>query len=292
MGVEIQPITNDNLLEVGRFLTAYFPPDTKGDEWGKEWLKTVNLPGSDAPNHGFLLRDVRQNLVVGALTAIYSVRDIPYPLATERQHFCNLAVWCVAPDYRLYSIKMLQIILAQNGYTFTDLIPGAVAQKIDQRFGFKYFDTTTYLIPNILYPKPSITITSDLEVIESHLKGDEPFYTYFKDHLPAKWTNHLLLLTPKNDYCYLQWRKQKHARHKFISLRYISHPLVLWREYHALGHHFLTKHYSPFTLAEIRLTRYRIQPSIQFPRPVKRLYKSDLPPDYIDYLYSEITSAP
>ena len=105
----VHPITDADLPEVGQFLGTHFPPDTAADEWAAAWRRSVNLPGSEAPNHGFLLRAAGR--VVGAYPAIYSTRVIE----GRREQFCNLAVWYVSPEYRLHSLSMLQAILGAVG---------------------------------------------------------------------------------------------------------------------------------------------------------------------------------
>jgi hypothetical protein len=137
----LHPITYADLPAVGQFLGTHFPPDTSGHEWAAAWQRSVNLAGSDAPNHGFLLR--ADGKVVGAYPAIYSTRAID----GRREHFCNLAVWYVSPEYRLQSLSMLQAILAQPGYHFTDLTPIERVQKFNLRHGFQYLDTQTVLYP-------------------------------------------------------------------------------------------------------------------------------------------------
>jgi hypothetical protein len=242
MPVELLPITDPDLIDVGLFFNTYYPTGS-GETWGTAWRRTVNLPGSEAPNHGFMLKT--GGAVVGALAAIYSTRLIGGRL----ERFCNLAVWCVAPAYRLHSVRMLQAVLAQKDYHFTDLIPGENVRQLDLKLGFKYLDTLTYLTPNLPWWS-RVHITASHRTINSTVSGSH------------------------------------------ISLRYVSHPDVLRRHFRALGSYFLFKHRCPFTLAEERIIHFRPRLSIVFPRPVPRLYKSPLAPDQIDYLYSEITSAP
>jgi hypothetical protein len=283
MPVELLPITDPDLIDVGLFFNTYYPTGS-GETWGTAWRRTVNLPGSEAPNHGFMLKT--GGAVVGALAAIYSTRLIGGRL----ERFCNLAVWCVAPAYRLHSVRMLQAVLAQKDYHFTDLIPGENVRQLDLKLGFKYLDTLTYLTPNLPWWS-RVHITASHRTINSTVSGSQTYWTYYHDHKDCLWTNHLLIMDGR-DYCYLQWRKQKHFGMKHISLRYVSHPDVLRRHFRALGSYFLFKHRCPFTLAEERIIHFRPRLSIVFPRPVPRLYKSPLAPDQIDYLYSEITSAP
>ena len=45
------------------------------------------------------------------------------------EDFCNLGAWCVLETHRSQGIRMLRALLAQPGYSFTDLSPsGAVSR--------------------------------------------------------------------------------------------------------------------------------------------------------------------
>ena len=57
--------------------------------------------------------------VVGAYLAFYSERTID----GRAERFCNLGAWCVLPEHRFHSLRLLKALLAQDGYHFTDLSP-------------------------------------------------------------------------------------------------------------------------------------------------------------------------
>jgi hypothetical protein len=282
----VVPILDDDLREVGLFLSAHFPPDTSGEDWGRAWSETVNLTESGAPNHGFMLK--AGGKVVGAYPAIYSTRVIEGRL----ERFCNLAVWCVQPEYRMQSIRMLQAAIAQKDYHFTDLTPIETVQKLNIRLGFQYLDTTTLLIPNLPWPTWNGTVvTADPDTIAATVTGDVS--TFYRDHASCRWAKHLLLKR-SNEWCYIQWRKEsKKNLPLFASIRYVSNPEMLRREFRSLARYFLLRHMTPFSLVELRILGGRINPSIVFPRPARRMFKSEsLHDGHIDYLYSEISSAP
>ena len=283
---EVCPISDGDLADVGRFLGTQFPPDTPAHEWGEAWLRTVNLPGSAAPNHGFMLRAAGR--IVGAYPAIYSTRMID----GRRERFCNLAVWCVSPDFRAQSLGMLKAILAQEGFHFTDLSPIERVQKLNAALGFQYLDTATALAPNLPWPvSRRVVISADPAVIETTVTGE--IKQFFEDHARCRWAKHLILVH-EGEWCYLQWRKERRKKLPlFISIRYASHPEVLRRAFRSLASYFLFRHGALFTLGELRITGGRVYPSLMLRRPTRRMFKSKtLSPDRIDYLYSEITSAP
>jgi hypothetical protein len=220
--------------------------------------------------------------VVGAYPAIYSTRGS-----------CNLAVWYVAPEYRRHSIRMVQAILGQEGWHFTDLTPIEVVQKLNLRLGFSYLDTTTAVIPNL--PVPSlpgrVRVSADPAVIEATVTGKAR--VYYQDHVNCHWARHLALIQG-NQWCYLQWRKERRKNLPlFASIQYASNPLLLRRAFGSLGRYLLVRHGVLATLVEVRVAGDRIRPSLLLPKAKQRMYKSaTLGPDKIDYLYSGSPGAP
>ena len=286
-GVRLYPITDADLPEVAQFLGEHFPADTPADQWADAWLAAVNLPDSDAPNHGFLLRAGGQ--VVGANAAMYSTRIID----GRKEHICNLAVWSVAPEYRQHSTRLVQAILGQQGWHFTDLSPSETVQRLNLRLGFRYLDTTTALIPNLPWPSlpGRVRVSADPAVIEATVTGQVRLY--YHDHVGCRWVRHLVLIQGDH-WCYLQWRKERRkSLPLFASIRYASNPSLLRRAFGPLGRHLLLSHNALATLVELRVSGGRIRPSLLLRKSKPRMYKSaTLGPDKIDYLYSEISNAP
>jgi hypothetical protein len=284
---QVHPITDDDLAEVGRFLGAHFPPDTPADEWAQAWQHTVNLPGSEAPNHGFLLR--AGGAVVGAYPCIYSTRVID----GRHERFCNLSAWYVSPGYRPQSISLLRAVLAQPGFHFTDLSPSEAVQKINLRLGFRNLDTATALVPNLPWPTwPGRTrISADPAVIAATVTGQ--VRTFYADHAGCRWARHLVVSQGQR-WCYVQWRMvSRKDLPLFAWIQYASDPALLRQTLRPLSRHFLLRHRAPFTLAEIRVVGGRVRPSILLRSHRRRMFKSQtLTPEQIDYLYSEVTSAP
>ena len=111
------------------------------------WRRAMSVPWKvEAPNHGFMLRDGQR--VVGVYLAFYSERVI----AGQVERFCNLGAWCVLPDFRFHSVRLLKALLAQDGYHFTDLSPSGNVVPLNVRLKFRSLDTSTALIPNLPWP--------------------------------------------------------------------------------------------------------------------------------------------
>ncbi|WP_167042596.1 hypothetical protein [Salinibacterium sp. ZJ454] len=284
--VSVHPITDRDLPEVALFLGEHFPPATPADQWADAWRTTVNLPGSTAPNHGFLLR--AQGRVVGAYPAIYSTRVINGRL----ERFCNLAVWFTTPEYRSHSMRMVRAVLGQKDVTFTDLTPIDLVQKLNLRLGFTYLDTATAAVPNVpWFWLARARVSDDPGVIASTLTGH--VRTYFADHAECRWARHLVLVRGDQS-CYVVWRRRRIKGLPLLaSIQYISNPALFRGSFGSLARHLLLHHGTFATLVEDRLAGGRIWPSVKMPRPDRRMFKSTtVGPEDIDYLYSEITSAP
>ena len=113
--VRVAPIAGADVPAVAQFLHAHLNPRLSADVWARSMTAPWKVT---APNHGFMLvDDARDGAVVGAYLAFYADREID----GTRESFCNLAGWCVLPEYRFHSVRLLKALLAQEGYHFTDL---------------------------------------------------------------------------------------------------------------------------------------------------------------------------
>ena len=176
MTVELAPITDADVAAVAEFLHANLNHRVPASAW----IRAMSVPWKvDAPNHGFMLRDGQR--VVGAYLAFYSERAI----AGQVERFCNLGAWCVLPEFRFHSVRLLKALLAQDGYHFTDLSPSGNVVPLNTRLKFRSLDTSTALVPNLPWPTlPRRTrISADPKVIESALAGPE--LELYRDHAPG-----------------------------------------------------------------------------------------------------------
>ena len=112
--VRVAPIGADDLRRVAALLHANLNSRVSVDHWAR----AADAPWEvESPNAGFMLLDGDE--VVGAQLAFYSERSID----GRRERFCNLGAWCVLPEYRFHSLRLLKAALGQQGYHFTDLSP-------------------------------------------------------------------------------------------------------------------------------------------------------------------------
>jgi hypothetical protein len=284
MTVQLEPITDVDIPAVADFLHA----NLNSRVTAATWQRSIRVPWkADAPNHGFLLRDEQR--VVGVSLAFYSERVV----AGRLEKFCNLGAWCVLPDFRFQSIRLLRALLAQDGYHFTDLSPSGSVIPLNLRLKFQSLDTATALIPNLPWPYPGwgIKISADPEVIESTLTGAA--LDIYRDHAEAAAAYHLVLRRGSQS-CYVMFRKVTRKNLPiFAAILYVSDPELFHRAVSPLTRYLLFRYRVVATLAELRIIgpRPRFSLALRSPRP--KMYRSaTLEPSQVDDLYSELVCVP
>ena len=284
MTVELTPVTDADVPVVAEFLHTNLNARVPVSAWRRAMSVSWKV---DAPNHGFILRDEQR--VVGAYLAFYSDRMI----AGQVEQFCNLGAWCVLPDFRFHSVRLLKALLAQDGYHFTDLSPSGSVVLLNTRLKFRSLDTSTALVPNLPWPTlPRRTrISADPEVIETTLAGAE--LDLYRDHAQAAAARHLVLIRG-HESCYVMFRR---VRRKdlpiFAVILHVSNPELFRRAIVPLTRHLLVRHRVLATLAELRIVEHRPRLSLMLPSPRPKMYRSgSLEPPQIDDLYSELVCVP
>jgi hypothetical protein len=307
MTVELTPITDADVAVVADFLHSTLNRRVPASTWSR----VMSVPWKvDAPNHGSMLRDGER--VVGAYLAFYSERFINGRV----ERFCNLGSWCVLPEYRFHSVRLLKALLAQDGYHFTDLAPSEKVESVNARLKFRYLDTSLALIPHLPWPTmPARTkISSDADVIASTLA--EPELALYRDHAQAAAVHHLVLIRGSES-CYVMFRKRWWRGHPvFAAVLYVSNPSLFRRSVTALARYLLLHYRVMATLAELRIVGSRPRISFVLPHPKTvlqrhnsritrsyavryqgtippKMYRSaSLQPGQVDDLYSELVCVP
>jgi hypothetical protein len=280
--VRVEPISTTDIPAVARFLHENLNDRVAADAWEQ----ALQVPWKvSSPNHGFLLRDPNGD-IAGTNLAFYSERTID----GQRRRFCNLGAWCVLPQYRFHSLKLIKALLAQDGYEFTDLSPSGNVVPVNTRLGFSFLDTATALAPAL--PWPTLPgrggISADPSLIEDTLTGDD--LQIYRDHAGAAAARHVVL-TRGERYCYVIFRADRRKNLPlFASLLYVSDPDLFHAMQFRFRSHLLTSHGVLAMLAELRVAGRRPALSRMLANPRRKMFRSvDLTADQIDYLYSELT---
>lgn len=284
MAVRVEPIGAADVGAAAEFLHANLDSGVPADTWARAAAVPWDV---EQPNSGFMLVD--GEAVVGVYLAFYSER----PIDGRHERFCNLGAWCVAPDYRFHGLRLLKALLAQDGYTFTDLSPSGGVPRLNERLGFNFLDTTTWLLPNLPWPSlPRRTIvSSDPATIEATLDARQ--LAIYRDHAGAPAARHVVL-RQGDEWCYVVFRKDRRkGLPLFASILHVSDPELFRRFERPLARHLLLGHGALATLVEQRLVRFRPRGSLVVRTPRTKMYRSArLQPAQIDYLYSELVCVP
>jgi hypothetical protein len=278
--VSVQPITDADLPRVGEFLHAHLNPRVTADHWAS----SARVPWAvDKPNSGFML--LEGDTVVGAHLAFYSERGI----GGRRERFCNLGAFCVAPEHRLHSLRLLRALLAQDGYHFTDLSPSGNVVELNRRLNFRTLETAVAAVPNLPWPSwPGHTaVSSDPALLERTLTGRD--LELYRDHATAAAGRHLVLVQG-DEWCYVVFRKERRkGLPLFARILYVSRPELLRSMSGPLARHLLLHHGALATFAEERIVKHRPRLSFRLRSPRQKMFRSaSLEPNQIDYLYSEL----
>lgn len=282
--VDIRPIMDDDITQVAQFLHA----ELNSRIAASTWAAAIQPPWhATSPNHGYML--VSGERVLGVYLAFYSQRHVD----GQTEKFCNLAAWCVVDECRSHGLRLLRAMLAQEGYTFTDLSPSGNVVPLNQRLNFLHLDTATALVANLPWPGwlTGTQIISDPASIEASLAG--PDLEIYRDHAGAVAAHHLVVRRGQQ-HCYVMFRRDRRKNVPlFASILYVGSPALFRKVAPHVYSYFLTRFGILATLAEKRVVRYQPRFSIPLRSPRPRMFRSSrLEPGQVDYLYSELTCVP
>ena len=281
--VQVKAIDAADVQRVAEFLHVHLNARVTQDAWARAMEASW---GVDKPNSGFML--LHGDSVVGAHLAFYSEREI----GGVPERICNLGAWCVLPEHRFHGLRLLRALLAQEGYSFTDLSPSGSVIPLNARLGFDRLDTTTRLVPNLPWPgRPGRPlISADPELLARTLTG--PDLRLYRDHAQTGAARHLVLIRD-GEWCYVIFRKDRRkGLPLFASILYVSDPGLLREMARPLAR-YLIRHGALVTLAEERIVGYWPPPSLRLRSGRPRMFRSArLEAAQVDYLYSELVCVP
>ena len=280
MAPKVAPITTADVPAVARFLHENLNTRVPAESWES----AVQVPWKvAAPNHGFLLR-TGDGEVVGAYLAFYSERTI----RGEVRRFCNLGAWCVLPEHRFHSLKLLKALLAQDGHDFTDLSPSGTVVPMNERLGFSHLDTATAVVPNLPWLPVRGRLIADPAAIETTLTGTD--LQIYRDHAGTAAARHVVLRRAGRA-CYVVYRTDRRKGLPFFaSVLYVSDQRLFRAMRRRFQAHLLVRHGILALLAEPRVIGHRPRLSRMLGTPRRKMFRgAGLTERDVDYLYSELT---
>jgi hypothetical protein len=277
MSVDLATISRADVARVSAFLHEHLDAEVSAERWAR----AIDVPWST--ELGYMLLD--GEAVVGAQLAWSSERTV----GGRPERFCNLGSWCVLPEYRRHSLRLLRAALADRDCTYTDLTPRPEVVRINERLGFEHLDTTTVLMPNLPWPVPG-SVSSDPAVLRATLTGAE--LQRYQDHAGAEPARHVVL-RKGGRWCYVMFRVERLRGLPFASILHVSDPDLFARMARPFARHLLLRHRTIATLAEPRVTGRRPWPSVAISRKPPKMFRSSrLRAADADDLYSELAFQP
>ena len=159
---------------VGEFLNENLNKRLSADHWAR----AINVPWTvDRPNSGFIL--LNDDVIVGAHLAFYSERVIE----GRRERFCNLGAWCVLPEYRLHSLRLLKAAARPGGLPLHRPVAHRERRRGQREAAaFAYWTRPRVPAPNLPWPSVPgrVAISSDPAADRAHPPGGE--LRLYRDH--------------------------------------------------------------------------------------------------------------
>jgi hypothetical protein len=187
------------------------------------WKKRLRYLWSDKKtDYGMAL--VRPEGIVGVLIAVYSEQMVN----GNAEKFCNLAHWCVRPEYRSESLRLFRAFTARKDLTITGFSQIRKVVKIASALGFHTLDDYVFVIPNLGTPYR----TKDARAISSYEEifgiVDERHKKILADHgrtSPGRY----ILITDGVDWCLSVNKRQMRRRICFSVPIYVSDRFLFRR---------------------------------------------------------------
>jgi hypothetical protein len=279
-GLRIVPIDDDLLEEVVHFLHAHMHPTWPIDAW----RDTFRYPWRpDRSNYGYALCHLGR--VVGVQGVCYSFQR----LNGRAEKYCNLHSWCVHPDYRPESLRLLLASLRQRDCTFTTLTASKATVPIMERFGFRALDAHTVLLPNplIAFGAWAVRVSAARKDLLAHV--DEEHRQLLADLGPMRRAR-AILATRDDAWCLCISIKEKRKSLPVTRVVYVSDQVLFAAWLGAFARSFLRLDRSLLTTCPARYLPRRslLCPRLAEPRPA--FFKSTrLSAEQVTCLYSELT---
>jgi hypothetical protein len=229
---------------------------------------------------GYLLQE--GDRIVGFLGAIYSCRKI----GGKMEQFCNLTNWCVLPEFRNESLKLLFAILGRRGQVIVNLSPSPEVQTMLTAMRYRSLDKFK------LFSLPLThfwTLTG-----RGHLLQEGPSLLAALDEAQQEIIRHhtgtgcrFIALTHGERTCLVVSKRRKKQGVPFTEILHASDPDLLRRNFERVKLSIMLRDRTPLLAIDERLLETRLPLMLPYSRP-SYFQSRSIEPHLIDNLYSEL----
>ena len=249
----------------------------------QEYMAIFTYPWmSNPPNRGYILE--WEGKIVGYLGAIYADRTIDGRVV----RFCNLTNWCVTPEFRKSSTRLVSALLEPDNMIFTQLSPIPEVQPIFEWLGFKLLDEIKWFsFPGgnlfTLMNRRKASVICDADQIEGRLQGVE--LELFHHH-QRKGIEHTLVVEG-TQHLYVVSHKRKKKGISFSEILYVSSQKLLWRHFESVKLSILARDRALLLACDSRIVGKRPPCALRY-RKIVQIKDNGISDVRIDNLYSEV----
>lgn len=234
------------------------------------------------PNRGYVLE--LDGKIVGYYGAIYADRLVYGHIV----RVCNLTNWCVLPEHRKSSMRLVSALLKPKDMIFTQLSPIPEVQPLFQWLGFKLLDEVkwfTFPGGNLrtLANHRKASLISDSKQIGERLRGVER--KIFEHHQRSDIEH--TLVAEESEHLYVVSHKRKKKGLTFSEILYVSSQAVLWRHFERVKLSILARDRALLLACDERIYGKRPPFALRY-RRVSQIKDNGMSDVRIDNLYSEV----
>ncbi len=249
------------------------------EDWEKLFVKYWE---SDRDYFGYYIEE--ENEPVGFFGLVFSVRPINNTICT----FCNFTSWIVKPEYRKYSLKLLQQVMGEKDVVFTNLTANPALFEMFKRFGFSEVDdhfvfTFPFCLLNLTMNRAKLT--NDPSIIKSRI--DHAELKLVEDHEKSKAIP--CLLYNDHEYCLFFVSKQYKKGLPVSQVLYAGNKQMFAGNIHKITGWICTRHKTIAMMTGNHFLQGR-EPLLSKRFARKTFFKGgQIDKDDIDFLYSELS---
>lgn len=277
---ELVPLDEGLVDDAAHFLHAHLDRQIAIEDW----RRMLRYPwASETRGYGYAL--LHRGGVVGVLGTYYSERQVHGHAET----FCNLHSWCVHPDHRAESLRLLLAPLRHRDHTLTTLTVSRDTVEIMKRFGFSPLDETIVLLVNPLlaFGARRTTVTTERSAVLAVV--DEDHRRVLLDLGPMR-SARASLARDGDDWCLCLSSRERRRGIAVTRIVYVSHPAVFTAWLGAFARSFISEDATTVTTCPPRFLTRRPPLAVTVADPRPQLFRSSrLHAADITCLYSELT---